>query len=106
MTFFVPSTKDEAEAEKVYDILRRKLAAQHRYEASPDRIYELEYEETGHRSVLTVGKSDFTLGEVVVAIFRADDRYLVCTPNRGLLKGQPMVVGDWLVLRTEAFDPA
>ena len=104
MNFFIPSTKDPQEAEKVYEILKKKLAKQHGYETDAGRFYEIEYEENGMQMTNTVGKMDLTIGETVVAILQAGDRYLICTPSRGLLRGHPLVIGDWSVVRVEPFD--
>jgi len=105
MRFFVPSTADPQQAESVYAIIRQKISRQHGFTLAPDRLYTLRYTENGQEHTNTVGVLDFALGEVVVAIFRADDKYLVCTSGRGVVKGRPLVVGEWSVEEVVAFAP-
>ncbi|GAA4405717.1 hypothetical protein GCM10023187_24400 [Nibrella viscosa] len=104
MKFFVPAVKDETEAEKVYGILRKKVIQQHGYQPGPARLYQLVYEENGQEFTDTVGEPSPFGGERVVAIFQAEDKYLVCTANKGVVKGLPMMVGDWAVVRVVPFE--
>lgn len=104
MKFFVPATKNDAEAEKVYGILRKSMQ-KHRYETTDQRIYSITFDDNGFSLNETVGKPSETSGETIVAIFQAGDLYLICTNNRGVLRGMPMIAGEWAVTNVELFEP-
>ena len=104
MKFFVPATKDSQEAEKAYLALRRKMAQTHGYTPGPARLYQLVYEDNGQEYTETVGEASAFGGERIVAIFQAEDKYFVCTANKGVVKGLPMMVGDWAVVRVVPFE--
>ncbi|GAB3331720.1 hypothetical protein GCM10027299_37630 [Larkinella ripae] len=103
MKFFVPATKNPDEAEKVYGILRKAML-KHRYETSDQRIYSITFDDNGFSLTETVGQPSETSGEPIVAIFQAGDLYLICTNNRGVLRGMPMIAGEWAVTNVELFE--
>ncbi|WP_128545181.1 hypothetical protein [Larkinella soli] len=103
MKFFVPGTKDEKEAENVYSILRKNMVKKG-YQPNDSRIYEIEFDDNGMRLTETVGKPSSSAGESVVAIFNSGDLYLICTTNRGVLRGLPMLAGEWAIVRVETFE--
>ena len=49
-----------------------------------------------------VGKPDPRNNELVIAILKSNT-YLVCTPNRGVVRGIPILVGQDKVERTTDF---
>ena len=51
----------------------------------------------------TVGEIEPLGGETVVAILDSNT-YLVCTPNRGVLRGMPIMVGKQEVFDVEDFE--
>jgi hypothetical protein len=103
MKFFVPATKNPEEAEKVHGILRKAML-KHRYETTDLRIYSITFDDNGMRQTETVGKPSETSGETIVAIFQSGDIYLICTNNRGVLRGMPMIAGEWAVTNVELFE--
>ncbi|MGV3559020.1 hypothetical protein [Larkinella arboricola] len=105
MKFFVPATKNPEEAEKVYGILRKSML-KHRYETTDQRIYSITFDDNGFSLTETVGKPSETSGETIVAIFQSGDLYLICTNNRGVLRGMPMIAGEWAVTNVELFENA
>lgn len=103
MKFFVPGTKNDQEAENVYGILRKKMT-QHRYQPNDARIYEIAFEDNGQTITETVGKHSSIASEPIVAIFETEDVYLICTTNRGILRGMPLLAGKWATVRAEPFE--
>lgn len=96
--FFVPAARDPAHAEEVYASIVAFVEAQG-FPVSPERLYALSYTHNGRNLVDRVGEVNAHTGEVVVAIFRPADQarpYYVCTANRGVLRGEPVLVdGSW-----------
>jgi|HubBroStandDraft_5_1064220.scaffolds.fasta_scaffold583622_1 hypothetical protein len=95
MKFFVPDTANDEEAEKVYDAIK-KFAAQTCRPAAGRKIESLAFRDKGKSVRAEVGKPDPITGEVVFAILETIDNarlYLICTPNRGVRRGEPIYVG-------------
>ena len=91
--FFVPAAKDNAEAEQVYEAFRAFVNAP---EGGP-RIYSLNWQHNGQHQFCEVGQpmpNYFqTGGEPVLAIFDCGNHYKICTPNRGGVRGEPILAG-------------
>lgn len=62
------------------------------WEITGRRIFRLTFRDKGKECQAEVGKQTPMNGEVVVAILESNT-YLVCTPNRGVLRDMPMMVG-------------
>jgi hypothetical protein len=89
--FFIPSAKEAADAEKLYDATRRFNTEQMGATLSPQRIYRVSGVHDGKPFTATVSERFERLGEVVVAILLDTSRncYFICTPSRGVLRGMP-----------------
>jgi hypothetical protein len=96
MKFFLPVAKDAAEAERVYEGIRKFHTEQMGASLSARRIYSLRGTHNGKRFTATVGQPFESLGEVVIAILLDETRqcYLICTPNRGVLRDMPYLSGN------------
>jgi hypothetical protein len=103
MKFFVPATKDAKEAENVYGILQKKIR-QAKYNPTDVRVYSITFEDNGQELTETVGQSSPIAHENVAAIFETEDVYLICTTNRGILRGLPIAAGKWAITQVETFD--
>ena len=93
MRFFVPITKDEVEAEAVWEAIRRFAEDNLGWEISERRIFSIAYQHHGQAYYVEVGKPDPRVKEPVLAILESNT-YLVCTPNRGVVRGIPILVGQ------------
>ena len=91
--FFIPHAKDAAETESVCESIRAFAIENSGHPVVGRRIYRMTWRHKGHRYESTVGKPDVRLGEEVIAILEGAATYLVCTPNRGVVRGIPMLVG-------------
>jgi hypothetical protein len=95
MKFFLPGVKDPAQAEEIYAQIRGRAKG---LEISDRRIFRLEYKDEGKDWIAEVGRielvngQELRHGELVIAILDAGVTYLVCTPNLGVLRGQPIMV--------------
>lgn len=92
MKFFIPEAKGEEEAEKVYNAIKEHAENVMGWKTTNRRIFKINYQHDKTNHTAEVGKPDTMTGEIVLAIFEAQS-YLVCTPNRGGFKGQPIMVG-------------
>ena len=93
--FFVPFAEDPEQAEEVYASVKAfmlKVA----FKPSERRVYSVAYRHNGRDYVSTVGERE-PEGETVIAILEAFNPmplYMICTPNRGVVTGDPILAGD------------
>ena len=107
MKFFITDAKDAAQAEDVYQGIRKFHTQEMGAELSPRRIYKLAGTHDSKRFTATVGETFERLGEKVIAILldAKRDCYLICTPNRGVLRDMPYLSGAHEIHHYEDFEP-
>jgi hypothetical protein len=86
MKFFIPHEPDAAKAEKLYEAIRKLAKNTLGWKITRRRIFRLTISDNGKECHAEVGKQDPLTGELVVAILDSNC-YLVCTPIRGMRKG-------------------
>lgn len=104
MNFFVPAANDPAHARALYDRMREHVSsAGHAVE--PDRIFRLRLNRNGKGLNLAVGDSYHAVGgDPILAIFKAQTYFVVCTPRHDGVHGEPIQI-DWDTVSTvETFD--
>lgn len=94
MKFFIPHVSGEAEAETVLAGIAQFVGAT---VPSPDkRVFRLSYRRNGRDFDVDVGKPIPPYyqekAEEVIAILPGDP-YLICLPTRGVVRGEPILVG-------------
>jgi len=109
MKFFIPEIDDSQDAEKLYEATRRFAERQTSFRATPRRIFSLSYHHEGKDYYSEVGKIHARIGEAVLVILEtktlADQIvYLVCSANRSVLRGEPMLVGEGEVYQVADFE--
>ena len=57
------------------------------------KIYSLSFVRDGIKRNPTVGEVFAPIGQPVICIFKGSSTYLVCTQDRGVLRGEPYLVG-------------
>jgi hypothetical protein len=67
------------------------------------RIYRLRYVHNGQELTAEVGKPEPLTGEPIIVILDSDP-YLICTPNRGVARGTPILAGRGAVREVVDFD--
>jgi hypothetical protein len=120
--FFVPYIDDPAQAEELWQATKLFMERQHGWKAvTGHRLFRLDYTHNGKQVEAEVGKShpyghpatweylpdydDPKAGEYVVAILEnAGGPYLVCTHSRGVMRGDPILVGSGEVTGAIYFD--
>ncbi|MBZ5736926.1 hypothetical protein [Nocardioides mangrovi] len=92
MKFFVPTASDDDEAEHVWAATRVFARDQLGWEVTDRRIFQINYHHEGKPYVAEVGEPDPRTGETVLAILESN-AFLVCTRNRGVVRGEPILIG-------------
>lgn len=106
MKFFIPLAEDEEQEKRVYRSIIEYLRTESGAVVSERRVFSLSYRHKGTDYYAEVGKNEQPNGELVIAIIFDESRnlYLVCTPNRGVARGGPILVGAHDVLSVIDFD--
>lgn len=90
--FFLPHATDANEAESVV-ASTIKFMAEQGYQVTDRRFYSVTYTHDGQKYHDVVGKECRLVGEEVLIILDGGGMFLACTPNRGVLRGNPVLVG-------------
>jgi len=90
--FFIPHAKDKKQAEKVLQGIIKFAKQEIGWNITNRRIFSLSYTHEGKKYHSEVGKLDDLVNEEVIAILESTT-YFVCTPNRGVIRGMPVLVG-------------
>ena len=91
MKFFIPHAKDKKQAGKVFQDIK-KFLKKSGWDVTDRRIFSLTYLHGRKKYHSEVGKPDDRVNEEVIAILESFI-YLVCTHNRGVIRGEPVLVG-------------
>ena len=106
MEFFIPAARSKQEAESVYENIAEFISEP--IVPANERIYSVAYKHNGMNMVATVGKScDDYYNETkptVIAIFKGNP-YKICLADRGVIRGEPIFVGEGSVIRVSFFKP-
>ncbi len=103
MKFFIPHAETADMAERAYQGIKAFAKDNILWNISDRRIFRIEYFDKGKHRKDEVGKITDVNGEEVIAILEST-AFLVCTPNRGVLRGDPILVGTNEVRDIEDFE--
>ena len=107
MEFFIPDVDDEEEAEEMYEGIVN-WAEEQRGSVVDRRIHRVKYYDGDRSRVNTVSIGDEVsqVGEHAFAILESEthDMYMICTPERGVVQGAPVMIGDRDVKSTTEFE--
>jgi hypothetical protein len=103
MKFYIPYTKNSKEAEDIFESVKKFAVQQMGWTVSDRRIKSIQYNHDGKDFIAEIGKKEDRTGEEVLVILESTT-YLVCTPNRGVLRGEPILVGKNEIYRVEDFE--
>jgi len=90
--FFVPYAEDEAQSERVWQATRAFMKDQG-HNVHERRIYSIRYHHNGKECFDKVGGMDRYGYEEILVILETDSVYLCCTKNRGVIRGEPILIG-------------
>lgn len=104
MKFFVPAANDSEQAESVYSSFAKFIGAP----INDKRIWKLSWRHNGIINTCEIGneiQGDARFkGEPVLAIFDCDYVLMICTPNRGGVRGDPILAGKDMYTQITYFD--
>jgi hypothetical protein len=91
--FFLPFATDEKVAEEAWQSIRKFAEETTGWSVDEDqRIFSIAFTHNGEDYYAEVGQPEPQTGEPVIAIL-SSTAYLVCTPNHGVIRGMPLLVG-------------
>jgi hypothetical protein len=104
--FFVPAANDAAHAEELYGAIYRFNEEQMHAELSARRIHSVRGVHNGKPFAAKVGEPFEVQREIVQAILLDTTRkcYLICTENRGFVRGMPYLSGSNEIRTLDYFD--
>ncbi|PRY25906.1 hypothetical protein CLV58_13641 [Spirosoma oryzae] len=102
MQFFIPLATSPQQAERIHYRIVSRLTALG-YALTDHRIARVIYRRDGRIISDAVG-SRCDNGEIVLAIFKYDVGYAICTYSHGAVGGSPVTVGYGLVESANVFD--
>lgn len=103
MKFFIPEAKNEEQAEKVYEDIKAFAVQNTGWQIEDAKIFSIHYRHNGKEYNAEVGQMEHFIGDYVIAILESN-AYLICTRYRGVIKGEPILVGKHEVLSIKYFD--
>jgi len=103
MKFFVPNENDPERAEELYQAIKKFVAETKGVAIGDRRIRSITFRDGGYIVQALVGRPEPSKGGIVIAILESES-YLVCTPDRGVLRGEPVMVGKHEVTDSEDFE--
>lgn len=95
MKFFIPHAQNEQKRDSIYRAIKEFAKQQLEWDINDRKIFSIQYRHDGKDHYAEVGKKENYLGapgEEVIAILESNT-YLICTPNRGVMRGMPILVG-------------
>jgi hypothetical protein len=101
--FFIPAANDENQRDKVYDGIKKWATECTGWKIEDKKIYSLRYIHDGKWYEAQVGEPDGLTKEKVIAILKSN-AYLICTPNRGVIRDMPILVGPESAYDIKYFD--
>ncbi len=101
--FFVPDAADGKQAEEIWRATAAFATENLERAVTNRRIYRLSYRHDGSSYEAIVGREDQRERETILCILETDGLYLICTHNRGVRRGLPMLVGGHAVDEIEDF---
>ena len=104
-TLFVPHAVDRTEAESVRESTRKFMESGGYHVATDRRIYSVSYTHNGKKYRDVVGRPSGLTGEEVLVILDAGTVFLSCSANRGVLRGDPVLIGKHWDTREREFTP-
>ncbi len=91
MKFFIPTIESEKAEDFLENTIIRFVESQGYKVLRKKKIYSIIFQHKGETLIDMVGQKSKSNNEPVFAILETNDFYLVCTTNRGVLGGEPML---------------
>ena len=94
MKFFIPLpySNNEQQLEEIYLSIKSFMITQG-FTPTEKKIRKIEYVHNEKQCSDCVGENCCINKEPVIVILECETYYLTCTPNRGFLRGEPIITG-------------
>ncbi len=102
MKFFLPHTNDDQQAEIVYQGIKRYASRATGLAIADQKIFKIAFAHREREYQAEVGRVEEVSGEIIVAILESD-MFMICTANRGIVRGRPIMVEKGKVHTIEYF---
>lgn len=103
MEFFVPFSTNAQQAERICERIEKRLNGMG-FSPLKERMYQVVFYRDSLLVTDTVGQICPLSGEIVMAIFKNDLGYLICSYSRGVTGGDPLLAKYSTVQSVTAFD--
>ena len=103
MRFFIPFATDEPQMERIYTRIQHRLENME-YGPFHERVYRLIFRRDGSQVIDTVGELCPIKKETVIAIFKNDRGYMICSYSSGAVGGEPIVVNNQAIEAVDFFE--
>jgi len=104
MKFFVPYVKDKKQEINFYDAIKKFAKETMGRDIKDRKIYHIKWRHGREDHEAKVGEIQTRQNEPVMAILESKDIFFVCTPNRGAVRGMPILVGRKEIISVTDFD--
>jgi hypothetical protein len=104
MKFFLPDHEDKKLVSDAYGAIKKLAKRTTGWDVTNRKINYIKYCHKGRYYEAKVGERETQQGELVIAILESTVAFLVCTRNRGVSWGMPMLVGKTEVTSIKDFD--
>ncbi len=104
MEFFIPKMENKDEESKLYDSIKKFAKETTGRDIRDRKIYSIKWRHGREDCEAQVGEIQHRQGEIVMAILESEAIYLVCTWNRGVRRGEPLLVGRQELLSITDFE--
>ena len=97
--FVVPYASTAEMAEQVWVATKSFAREQTRFQFSDRRVQAVGYRHNGKYLEAVVGQNDPLEHETVLVILESPQCFVVCTENRGVRRGMPILIGkpEWTI---------
>lgn len=109
MKFFIPAADSPEQTKNVLESTKKFAEENLGFKYGDKKIFKLEFRHDGKTYTAEVGKKETLTGynEIVVLILSPLEQhnpYIICTPNRGVIKGGPIMVGKHDIISCDYFE--
>jgi hypothetical protein len=94
MKFFIPFANTDELQKHTYEAIKKWNAEQLGFSVVDRKILSISYLANSEKYTSTVGEPEARSGEIVIAILETSGPHLICTENRGVIRGEGIMVGD------------
>lgn len=103
MEFTVPAAHSLDDALDIFNGVKKYMNMQGHYPFDKP-VQWIEYTHNGIKETAEVNQFTVVNKERVILIFECENLFLICTPERGVIRGEPILVGRHEIKKVVYFD--